>query len=231
MPALNTPDVLRLTTRNGLTLTVRHVPRLTRSAACIRVAVGSHDVPADWPGLAHFLEHLLFLGTERFPAAQGLMAYVQQHGGHLNARTSERHTDFFFELPPDAFAGGLDRLCDMLAHPRLDPDDQRREREVLHAEFIAWAREPSAQRDLQRLQPLNATHPLRGFHAGNRYSLPVPRAAFQRALTHFHEQFYRTGHMTLSLVGPQSQDTLIALAERYSLELQPGTAASTTARN
>ncbi|KMM87240.1 pyrroloquinoline quinone biosynthesis protein PqqF [Pseudomonas lundensis] len=226
MPALNTPDVLRLTTRNGLTLTVRHVPRLTRSAACIRVAVGSHDVPADWPGLAHFLEHLLFLGTERFPAAQGLMAYVQQHGGHLNARTSERHTDFFFELPPEAFAGGLDRLCDMLAHPRLDPDDQRREREVLHAEFIAWAREPSAQRDLQRLQPLNATHPLRGFHAGNRYSLPVPRAAFQRALTHFHEQFYRTGHMTLSLVGPQSQDTLIALAERYSLELQPGTAAT-----
>ena len=154
------------------------------------------------------------------------MAYVQQHGGHLNARTSERHTDFFFELPPEAFAGGLDRLCDMLAHPRLDPDDQRREREVLHAEFIAWAREPSAQRDLQRLQPLNATHPLRGFHAGNRYSLPVPHAAFQRALTHFHEQFYRTGHMTLSLVGPQSQDTLIALAERYSLELQPGTAAT-----
>lgn len=226
MPALNTPDVVHLTTRNGLTLSARHAPRLKRSAAYLRVAAGSHDVPADWPGLAHFLEHLLFLGTERFPAAQGLMAYVQQHGGHINARTSERHTDFFFELPPEAFAGGLDRLCDMLAHPRLHPDDQRREREVLHAEFIAWAREPSAQRELQRLQPLNAAHPLRGFHAGNRYSLPVPCAAFQRALTHFHEQFYQTGQMTLSLAGPQSLDTLTALAERYSLELRQGTAVS-----
>jgi secreted Zn-dependent insulinase-like peptidase len=122
------------------------------------------------------------------------------HGGQVNARTSERHTDFFFELPPGAFAGGLERLCDMLTHPRLDPDDQLREREVLHAEFIAWAREPSAQRECKGFKALNATHPLRGFHAGNRYSLPVPHAAFQQALTHFHEAVLSTGQMTLSLV-------------------------------
>ncbi|MDK3206187.1 insulinase family protein, partial [Escherichia coli] len=82
-----------------------------------------HDVPLAWPGLAHFLEHLLFLGTERFPVGEGLMAYVQRHGGQVNASTRERTTEFFFELPVPAFADGLARLADMLAHPRLALDD------------------------------------------------------------------------------------------------------------
>ena len=96
--------------------------------------------------LLELLVVLVFLGTERYPAADNLMAYVQRHGGQVNARTSERHTDFFFELPIAAFEGGLARLCDMLAQPRMNQAEQLREREVLHAEFIAWAREPSAQR-------------------------------------------------------------------------------------
>lgn len=222
MPAPNPPHASRLTCNNGLALTVRHEPRLKHSAAYLRVAAGSHDVPAAWPGLAHFLEHLLFLGTDRFPPAQGLMAYVQQQGGHINARTSERHTDFFFELPPAAFEGGLERLCDMLAHPRMNTADQLREREVLHAEFIAWVREPSTQHERRLFQPLNPAHPLRAFHAGNRYSLPVPRAAFQQALKDFHEQYYQTGQMTLTLVGPQSLEELITLAERHSAPLTRG---------
>ena len=216
MPALNHPLAQRLTLDSGLTLSLRHEPRLKRCAAFLRVHAGSHDVPAAWPGLAHFLEHLLFLGTERFAADDNVMAYVQRHGGQINARTSERHTDFFFELPPAAFEGGVERLCDMLAHPRMNLDDQLREREVLHAEFIAWAREPSAQRQLSLLQPLNPTHPLRAFHAGNRYSLPIPRPAFQQALRDFYQQFYHASNMSLSLVGPMPEDTLRALAERHT---------------
>jgi Secreted/periplasmic Zn-dependent peptidases, insulinase-like len=96
MPALNHPRLHTETLANGLRVTLRHAPDLKRCAAALRVAAGSHDVPLAWPGLAHFLEHLLFLGTERFPAGQGLMAYVQGHGGQVNARTSERTTDFFF---------------------------------------------------------------------------------------------------------------------------------------
>ncbi|MES2871627.1 MAG: pyrroloquinoline quinone biosynthesis protein PqqF [Pseudomonadota bacterium] len=222
MPALNHPHAQRLTLSNGLTLSVRHAPRLKRCAAFLRVAAGSHDVPTAWPGLAHFLEHLLFLGTERFPATDNLMAYVQRHGGQVNAQTRERHTDFFFELPPEAFEGGLERLCDMLAHPRMNLDEQLREREVLHAEFIAWAREPSAQREMNLFQPLNPAHPLRAFHAGNRYSLPVPRASFQQALKDFYQQFYQTGQISLSLAGPHSVDELQALAEQHFAQLQPG---------
>ena len=107
---------------NGLQLTLRHAPRLKRAAAALRVHAGSHDAPAKWPGMAHFLEHLFFLGTARFPLEDGLMRYVQSLGGQVNASTRERTTEFFFELPVPVFADGLARLADMLAHPRLALD-------------------------------------------------------------------------------------------------------------
>jgi coenzyme PQQ biosynthesis probable peptidase PqqF len=222
MPALNHPRPHTETLANGLRVTLRHAPNLKRCAAVLRVAAGSHDVPLAWPGLAHFLEHLLFLGTERFPTGQGLMAYVQGHGGQVNARTSERTTDFFFELPPQAFAGGLERLSDMLAHPRMNPDDQLREREVLHAEFVAWSLDALAQQQLALFDGLSSTHPLRGFHAGNRDSLPVQQPEFQQALRDFHQRFYQTGQMTLSLAGPQTLDELREMAQRFGTGIPVG---------
>ena len=216
MPAPAHPHHLHLTLANGLRVSLRHAPRLKRSAAVLRVAAGSHDVPVAWPGLAHFLEHLLFLGTERFPTEEGLMAYVQRHGGQVNASTRERTTDFFFELPLPTFADGLERLADMLTHPRLNLDDQRREREVLHAEFLAWSQDAKAQQHVALMNGLAADHPLQGFHAGNRDSLPVEHEAFQQALRAFHQRFYQSGQMTLCLAGPQPLAVLETLARRFA---------------
>lgn len=222
MPASNPPRPHTETLANGLRVTLRHAPDLKRAAAALRVNAGSHDVPLAWPGLAHFLEHLLFLATERFPANQGLMAYVQGHGGQLNARTSERTTDYFFELPTQAFSGALERLSDMLAHPRMNPDDQQREREVLHAEFVAWSQDVAAQQKSALFNGLSDAHPLRGFHAGNRDSLPVQQVEFQQALKGFHQRFYQSGQMTLSLAGPQSLEELKALAQAFSDAIPQG---------
>ncbi|QJI31412.1 pyrroloquinoline quinone biosynthesis protein PqqF [Pseudomonas sp. ADAK18] len=221
MPAAH-PHHLHLTLANGLRVSLRHAPRLKRCAAVLRVAAGSHDVPMAWPGLAHFLEHLLFLGTERFPANEGLMTYVQSLGGQVNASTRERTTDFFFELPVATFGDALERLADMLAHPRLTLEDQLREREVLHAEFVAWSQDAKAQQQVALLEGLAANHPLRAFHAGNRDSLPVERADFQQALRDFYERFYQSGQMTLSLAGPQPLDELEAVAQRFSEDLASG---------
>ncbi|CAM3796888.1 Coenzyme PQQ synthesis protein F [Pseudomonas reidholzensis] len=209
------PDATRhLTLANGLQLTLRHAPRLKRAAAALRVHAGSHDAPAKWPGLAHFLEHLFFLGNERFPQADGLMRYVQGVGGQVNASTRERTTEFFFEVPPMALAGGLERLCQMLAEPDLGIERQRREREVIHAEFIAWSRNPEAQHSFSLLQTVSARHPLSGFHAGNRHTLALHDPAFQQALRDFHTRFYQAGQMVLSLCGPQPLDALEAIARQ-----------------
>lgn len=210
------PDTLRhLTLDNGLRLALRHAPRLKRCAAALRVAAGSHDAPAAWPGLAHFLEHLFFLGTARFPLEDGLMRFVQRQGGQVNASTRERCTDFFFEVPPAALEGGLARLCQMLAEPDLGIERQRREREVIHAEFIAWSRSLEAQRQFALLQSVSPRHPLSAFHAGNRHSLALHSPAFQQALRGFHQRFYHAGQVTLSLCGPQPLDQLEALGRQY----------------
>ncbi|MBC3206776.1 pyrroloquinoline quinone biosynthesis protein PqqF [Pseudomonas sp. SWRI111] len=222
MPAPTHPRPHIETLANGLRVTLRHVPGLKRSAAALRVAAGSHDVSLAWPGLAHFLEHLLFLGTERFPTDEGLMAYVQRHGGQVNASTRERTTDFFFELPVSSLSAGLERLSDMLARPRMNLDDQVREREVLQAEFVAWSQDPTAQQQFALYEGLPAEHPLRGFHAGNRDSLQVESPGFQSALKDFHQRFYRTGQMSLSLVGPQSIDELRELARQFAAVLPVG---------
>ena len=211
------PDATRhLTLANGLQLTLRHAPRLKRSAAALRVHAGSHDAPGKWPGLAHFLEHLFFLGTPRFALADGLMRYVQALGGQVNASTRERTTDFFFEVPANALAGGLERLCQMLAEPDLGIERQRSEREVIHAEFIAWSRNPQAQQQFALLQSVSPGHPLGAFHAGNRHTLALQAPAFQQALEGFHQRFYHGGQITLSLCGPQPLDELEQLARQHA---------------
>jgi secreted Zn-dependent insulinase-like peptidase len=226
MPALNTPDTERFTLSNGLNVVLCRAPWLKRCAASLRVAAGSHDVSTAWPGLAHFLEHLFFLGTEHFGADQKLMTFVQRHGGQINASTRERTTDFFFELPVAAFADGVERLCDMLAKPRMDMADQLREREVLHAEFIAWSRDAEARSQSRLLSALNPQHPLRGFHAGNRYSLAVPNPAFQQALKDFCARFYQAGQLTLCLTGPQPLAELQKLATQHGAAFRTGETAA-----
>lgn len=211
-----------LTLSNGLQVSLRHAPHLKRCAAVVRVHAGSHDAPSAYPGLAHFLEHLFFLGTERFPVEDGLMRFVQREGGQLNASTGERTTTYFFEVAPAAMAGALERLCEMLAHPLLTLERQRAEREVIHAEWVAWSANAEAQRQYALLRSVSARHPLSGFHAGNRDSLPVDDPAFQQALGGFHQRFYQAGQITLSLSGPQSLDELEQWARQFGALLATG---------
>ncbi|KUM38648.1 pyrroloquinoline quinone biosynthesis protein PqqF [Pseudomonas sp. EpS/L25] len=214
----------RLRLANGLAVALLHEPELPQAAALVRIGAGSHQAPRAFPGLAHFLEHLFFLGSRHYPAADGLMPLVQRLGGELNASTRETTTDFFFALPPEHLGAGLSRLLDMLAAPLLAPEAQRREREVLHAEFIAWSRSADTRRDLALAAGLPAAHLAVGFHAGNRYSLPLQSPAFQAALHHFQRQHYRAANALLVLAGPQSLAALADLAQAHGALLPSGPA-------
>ncbi|WP_273808113.1 MULTISPECIES: pyrroloquinoline quinone biosynthesis protein PqqF [unclassified Pseudomonas] len=220
------PQHRRLRLANGLAVALLHDAELPQAAALVRIGAGSHQAPRAFPGLAHFLEHLFFLGSRRYPAADGLMPLVQRLGGELNASTRETTTDFFFALAPEHLAAGLARLLEMLAAPLLAADAQRREREVLHAEFIAWARSADTRRDLALAAGLPADHPAAGFHAGNRYSLPLHSPIFQAALRDFQRQYYRADNALLVLAGPQSLAELAELAREQGAVLASGPASA-----
>ncbi|MCJ1887083.1 pyrroloquinoline quinone biosynthesis protein PqqF [Pseudomonas sp. LA21] len=198
---------------NGLRVVLVHAPESSRAAALVRVAAGSHDEPADFPGLAHFLEHLLFLDSAGHRAQQRLMPWVQGHGGRLNASTQARTTDFFFEVAAADLGDGLLRLVDMLARPLLDPSAQLSEREVLEAEYIARSADADTLIDAALAAAVALDHPLRRFVAGRRASLPVESATFQHALAAYHRAHYHPGNLELWLLGPQPLDELQGLAE------------------
>ncbi|GLK91781.1 pyrroloquinoline quinone biosynthesis protein PqqF [Pseudomonas turukhanskensis] len=209
-------EPVRLQLANGLLVRLLHLPNARRASAFIRVAAGSHDAPLQYPGLAHFLEHLVFLGSTGFSAQDGLLAYVRACAGEVNASTRERHTDYFFEAPANKLEDGLARLCDMLARPLFDVAAQLREREVVHAEFVARGQDRNTLVDTAIGQALAYGHPCSGFHAGNRDTLKVEHAAFQVALEDFHQRFYQAGQLQLVLAGPQPLSQLRQLAEQHA---------------
>ncbi|KAI3488616.1 hypothetical protein L1887_47387 [Cichorium endivia] len=146
-----------------------------------------------------------------------------EHGGQANASTRERHTDYFFELPTAAVDAGLARLCDMLAAPTLDLRQQHAEREVLHAEYLAWSRDDLSAASRALAEAVPARHPLARCHAGERASLALQQEGFQQALRRFHRDFYHAGQARLVLLGPQPPEQLRELAEREGNRLRAAT--------
>lgn len=209
-PAIRTRH-LRLA--NGLCVTLREAPGSRQAAALARVAAGSHDEPRAHPGLAHFLEHLLFLDSAGYRQDQRLMPWVQRRGGRLNASTQACSSEYFCEVPAADLREALARLLDMLAQPLLDPDAQRSEREVLEAEYLARSRDADTLIDAALACAVASGHPLRRFVAGRRSSLALESTAFQAALRDFHRRYYQPGNLHLWLQGPQPLDELQALVE------------------
>ena len=83
---------------NGLRLLVISDPKTEFSACAYRVDVGSFEEPDEFPGLAHFLEHMLFLGSSKYPDSDEYNNFFNKYGGYSNAWTSDNYTTYNFEI-------------------------------------------------------------------------------------------------------------------------------------
>ncbi len=171
-------------------------------ALALTLASGSHDEPEQWLGMAHFLEHLVFRGSRNFAAGDGLMEWVQQAGGRVNARTEARQTGFHFEVDSARFVPALARLADMLAYPLLCAQTLLSEREVLEQEYRMYARTPRALLAASAGPLLQPGHPAGKFHAGNRSTLPVEQAGFLPGLQDFHQRAYLHSPLCIAVSVP-----------------------------
>lgn len=218
------PRLPRRTLRldNGVTVALYHEPQARRVALAASVAAGSCHEPPDWPGLAHFLEHALFLGSAGHPAVGAFADYVHGHGGRYNARTLGLQTLYHLELPAHQLAPGLGRLADLLARPLLDAERLRAEREVLEAEYRARCADPDSQLHGALAALLEPAHPLARFQAGNRDSLDTDDPRFLAALRTWHARHYRGRGLRLLLGGPQPLDELERLARELLAALPDG---------
>ena len=148
---------------NGLQLVLISDPDGDKSAAALSVATGSFDNPRDWPGLAHFLEHMLFLGTEKYPEPGAYQAFISAHGGSHNAYTSLERTTYFFDIDSAHLEPALDRFAQFFIAPRFDAEYVERERNAVDAEYRLKLRDDGRRRGDVIAEVINPDHPLAKF--------------------------------------------------------------------
>lgn len=126
--------VEQITLPNGARLLTKAIPGVRSAALGFFVGVGSRHESARENGAAHFIEHMLFKGTDRRTAAQ-LAKDTDAIGGQINAYTTKEHTCFYARTLDSHLDRGLDILTDMLFHSRFDPADTQLERGVILEEI------------------------------------------------------------------------------------------------
>ncbi|TID18194.1 hypothetical protein CANINC_003935 [Pichia inconspicua] len=198
--------------KNGLTALLINDPTTDKSAAALDVNVGSYNDPKDLPGLAHFCEHLLFLGTEKYPKENDYNQYLSQNSGYSNAFTSSLHTNYFFEIKNHALYGALDRFSQFFIKPLFSPSGKDREINAVDSE-----NKKNLQSDTWRLYQLSKSttsehHPHNGFSTGNKITLgdiPIEKGLNVRdELIKFHSNNYSANLMCLTILSNESLDKM-----------------------
>ncbi len=210
---LDTNQYRSLSLENGLQVMLVSDADADKAAAALDVHVGSGHDPEDRQGLAHYLEHMLFLGTEKYPEAGEYQAYINQHGGTNNAYTVINHTNYHFSIDPAFLQPALDRFAHFFIDPLFTEKYVERERAIVHSEFMA--RRTDEPRRLWTAQSLayNPAHPQTHFSVGSEETLADREGDSVRdTLIEFYQRYYYAGNMALVLVGNQSLDVLEAMA-------------------
>ena len=122
---------------NGLKVVLISDPATDKAAASLDVYIGSGSDPEGREGLSHFLEHMLFLGTEKYPDSAEYKEFMAAHGGGDNAYTSYNHTNYFFDIDKDHLEPALDRFSQFFIAPTFTPKYVSRERQVVHSEYTS----------------------------------------------------------------------------------------------
>jgi secreted Zn-dependent insulinase-like peptidase len=184
-------------------------PHAEKAAAALDVHVGHNQNPSARPGLAHFLEHMLFLGTEKYPQAGEYQAFISQHGGRYNAYTAPEHTNYFFDIDSDQLAPALDRFAQFFIAPLFDPDYIERERNAVHSEYRARIKDDTRRTlDVYR-ELMNPAHPLSGFSVGNLETLAnTEDLSLRDELLAFYQTYYSADLMALVVLGREPLDEL-----------------------
>ena len=211
LPGLEEPSRKRLA--NGLKLV--SMPLLEAPLVCLDFwcRAGSVFESASESGMAHFLEHMVFKGSDRLGAGEFDMR-IEALGGSSNAATGFDDVHYHVLIPPEAAPEALDLLLDLVLQPRLDAEAFRMERQVV-LEELAQSEDQPEEVAVQRLLELACPS-----HA---YGLPIlgRREALldhdPAAMEAFHQRLYKADRCVLALSGAVQDGSLLQRAEAGAL--------------
>lgn len=197
---------------NGLQALVVSDAATESASAAMDVHVGFHSDPEALPGLAHFCEHMLFLGTRKFPDENSYSAFLSAHGGASNAFTTARNTNFYFDAAATDLRGALDRFAQFFIAPLFTASATDRELKAVDSENTNYV-----QDDYWRINQVshgtsNPRHPFHKFGVGNLQTLqttPQEQGIDVRAaLLQFYNEYYSASVMKLVVYGKESVEEL-----------------------
>lgn len=200
---------------NGMEVLLVSDPKAVKSLSALVVPVGSLQDPEAHQGLAHYLEHMVLMGSKKYPSPDALSEFLKKHGGSHNASTAPYRTAFYLEVENDALAPAVDRLADAIAEPLLSPEYAQRERNAVNAE-LTLARSRDGMRMAQvSAETINPAHPGAHFSGGNLETLrDKPGSPLQDALVAFRERWYSANLMKAVIYGNKPLPELAAIAAR-----------------
>lgn len=209
-----------ITLPNQLEVMLVSDPSTEKSAASLSVGVGLLQDPMTQQGMAHYLEHMLFLGTEDYPDTKGYSAFMTANGGAQNAYTWLDITNYMFSVNNDAVDEALDRFSDFFKAPMLYPEYTDKEKNAVNAEW-SMRREMDFFGQFKLARNLLGDHPANRFLIGNLESLGDKEGSQLHAETvAFYERYYSANIMKVALIGNKSLAELEELARKHFSEIE-----------
>lgn len=187
-------------------------------AACaVLMSAGSFYEPRQYQGLAHFLEHMIFMGSEKYPIENAFDSFVTKSGGFTNAHTENEDTCYYFEVEDQHLDKTLDMFMHLMKEPLMSIDSMARERSALQSEFEQTHMIDEVRRDQILAAMATDGYPHGTFSWGNLKSLQenVDDDHLHRTLHEFRRRHYGANRMTVCLQAQMSLEDLEALLVRH----------------
>ncbi|EFJ11426.1 hypothetical protein SELMODRAFT_447027 [Selaginella moellendorffii] len=198
--------------RNELRVLLVSDPDTDKAAAAMDVNVGSFCDPEELAGLAHFLEHMLFFSSEKYPLEDDYSKFLNEHGGHSNAFTSSEDTNFHFDVNAEHLSQALDRFAQFFICPLMSQDATSREINAVNSEHNKNLTTDRWRFDQVARHVSSKDHPYHKFGTGSLETLDVsPKSKgidTREELIKFHKFHYSANLMCLCVYGRETLDEL-----------------------
>ena len=190
---------------DGLTVVTERMADVRSVSIGFWVGTGSVDEPPAQAGASHFLEHLLFKGTEE-RSARSIALAVDSVGGDMNAFTTKEYTAFYVRLLADDADMGIDLLSDIMWSPAFRPDEFESERQVILEEILMHADEPADLVHDVLAEALFPRHPLGREVLGDADTVS---AMTVEQVADFHRHHYRPANVVVAAAGAIDHDRMV----------------------
>ena len=181
------------------------------------VNIGSLLDPKEYQGLAHFCEHMLSMGTKKFPDENDFGNFLSKNSGDSNAYTSEDITNYHFNVSNNAFEEALERFADFFVSSLFSENSVNKEINAIDSE-----NKKNVNNDVWRLYQLmnsesNSKSPFNHFSSGNLQTLQ--KDDVRDKLLEFYRKYYTSEMMGLCVYSNKPIDTLINIVDKYFINI------------